>query len=217
MQSSTARKIFLVQSKKEVPDKDLSRRKSFREFLFLLSMGNEVWHPVKNYEGLYEVSNMLRVKAVERFVNGKNGSKVLLKEVVLKGRINRKGYREFNLSKNGKKNLRNLHRILALTFIPNPLNKREVNHIDGNKLNNNLDNLEWATRKENAQHAFKTGLCVGKRGVKCNWTKLTEKEVLEIRRLKEEKTMSSKDIAIMYNVAESNINGIFARKTWKHI
>ncbi|WP_313266499.1 HNH endonuclease [Sphingobacterium sp.] len=68
------------------------------------------------------------------------------------------GYHAVTLSQNGKRKIKHLHRILAETFIPNPKNKPCVNHIDGNKLNNNLSNLEWVTHKENIQHAWRTGL-----------------------------------------------------------
>ena len=108
----------------------------------------EEWRPVKGYEGLYEVSNTGKIKS---FQWGKTR--------ILHQNINQRGYHHVILSKNKvKKDLR-VHRLVASAFIPNPLNKPEINHIDGNKGNNNVNNLEWATRKENIDHSIKTGLC----------------------------------------------------------
>lgn len=68
------------------------------------------------------------------------------------------GYPEVKLNENGKRTVRAVHRLIAVTFIPNPLNKREVNHINGDKIDNSVENLEWVTPKENINHAFNTGL-----------------------------------------------------------
>ena len=97
----------------------------------------------------------------------------------LKSRVNRYGYLHINLRKDKKGYDKTIHRLVAKAFIPNPENKPEVNHIDGNKLNNHVSNLEWCTRSENTKHAFDTGLTVipslGKKGElhpnykKVNW------------------------------------------------
>ena len=108
----------------------------------------EEWKPIKGYEGLYEVSNTGKIKSFQRG-----------KIRILYPRKTPRGYLHVILSKNKvNKDLR-VHRLVASAFIPNPLNKPEVNHIDGNKDNNNVDNLEWATRGENMNHAVKMGLC----------------------------------------------------------
>lgn len=78
---------------------------------------------------------------------------------VLKPSIDKDGYEKVVLTKNGKRKTYRVHRLVAMAFIPNPYSKKTVNHIDGNKLNNCVDNLEWATHKEQKEHAIKHGLC----------------------------------------------------------
>lgn len=79
--------------------------------------------------------------------------------------VNPRGYLNVDLYQNGKRSKRRVHRLVAEAFIPNPDNKPEINHIDGNKLNNRADNLEWVTKKENCRHAWDTGLATPSRGM----------------------------------------------------
>lgn len=108
----------------------------------------ENWKPVKDYEGLYEVSNFGDVRTLDErhYLKLKTQKK------------NKDGHMRVWLSKESKKSAFFVHRIVATAFIPNPENKPVVNHIDGNPSNNHVDNLEWATRSENDLHAFKIGL-----------------------------------------------------------
>lgn len=110
----------------------------------------EKWLPVAGYEGLYEVSNLGRVKRLS--------SNDASKEKILKPQIQRDGYQRVTLSKKGQKKRMAIHRLVAIAFIPNPQNKEQVNHLDADKLNNKLTNLQWATRKENIAHAIALGL-----------------------------------------------------------
>lgn len=113
----------------------------------------EIWKDVIGYEGLYQVSNLGKIKRV-MFTNGKYSFK---KERLLnKFLIN--GYEKVELNKNGIGKPKFIHRLVAEAFIPNPENKLQVNHIDGNKQNNCISNLEWATPSENTKHAYMTGL-----------------------------------------------------------
>lgn len=116
-------------------------------------MEKEIWRDVQGYEGLYQVSNLGRVKSLDR-VDSANRCR--------KGRImnlqNNKGYMMIRLSKNNIRGCSSVHRLVALAFINNPQCKPEINHIDGNKGNNNVENLEWVTSSENQIHAFKIGL-----------------------------------------------------------
>lgn len=99
----------------------------------------EVWKDIEGYEGLYQVSNLGRVK---RVTTGR----------ILKGMVSGSGYIQVDLSKQGATSKKLIHRLAAQAFIPNPENKLEVNHIDEDKTNNKVDNLEWATRQENNNH-----------------------------------------------------------------
>ena len=117
----------------------------------------EEWRDIKGFEGLYQISSYGRVKSLERTVwNGKGYYKK--SEKIRKGYDNGDGYLYVNLCKEGKRKQYRINRLVAMAFIPNPNNLPEVNHKDGNKLNNRADNLEWATRSENQKHAYKIGL-----------------------------------------------------------
>jgi len=119
----------------------------------------EIWKPVVGWEEMYLVSNFGRIYSLDRRVGGPS-----LEGRVVKGRLrkflNVRGYFSVNLidSKTKKSTRNGVHVFVAQSFIPNPYNKPCVNHIDGNKQNNHVSNLEWVTYKENAQHAYKIGL-----------------------------------------------------------
>lgn len=109
----------------------------------------EIWKDIKGYEGLYEISNLGNVKS----------SKILKKELC------KNGYFRIKLFKNGKGKRFLIHRLVAIAFIPNQDDKPQVNHRDGNKQNNNVNNLEWVTSKENNIHAHRAGLNKGSFGM----------------------------------------------------
>lgn len=117
----------------------------------------EQWKPIKDYEGLYEVSNLGRIKSLPKYKSssGNHPTQYLTKEIILKN-INVGGYLYVGLTDNSHKRKRfAVHRLVAQSFIPNPENKPFINHIDCNPLNNCVNNLEWCTPKENSQHAVK--------------------------------------------------------------
>lgn len=123
----------------------------------------EIWKPVKNYEGLYEVSNIGRVRSLTRYVtnydiNNKNYSKRLYIGKIIKGTIQKTGYKRVILSNGKQKDYKFVHQLVAESFIPNPENKSCINHKNGRKLDNRANNLEWCTYKENNRHAQNTGL-----------------------------------------------------------
>lgn len=120
---------------------------------------NEIWKDISGFQGCYQVSNLGRIKSIDRYVKcGKNGTK-FQKGKVIKQSVNKYGYCQVRLS-NGRKNKFSytVHRLVAIAFIQNEIKYKQVNHIDGNKKNNNVDNLEWCNNSYNQIHAYKTGL-----------------------------------------------------------
>ena len=118
----------------------------------------EYWVPIPGYENYYEISNLANIRSINRSILTKSGYLKPEKERTLTQRISNKGYLTVTLSKNGQSNTKAVHRLLAQAFIPNPDNKPIINHRNGNKLDNAIDNLEWVTYSENAFHAYRTGL-----------------------------------------------------------
>jgi NUMOD4 motif/HNH endonuclease len=105
----------------------------------------EVFVDIQGYEGYYQVSNYGNVKSLDRVIKEKTGKTQTLKGRILKLRINPGGYYHVGLGKNGTRATFAIHQLVAQAFIPNPNKKRTVNHINGNKLNNSVSNLEWST------------------------------------------------------------------------
>lgn len=124
----------------------------------MLNFNNEIWKPVVGFKGYYEISNFGKVKSLKREVPNTLKSKRQIKERIKKTHIRSGNYLYFTMSKNQITYNEAVHRAVAKAFIPNPENKPMVNHMDGNKLNNNACNLEWVTCSENHLHAFKIGL-----------------------------------------------------------
>lgn len=117
----------------------------------------EIWKDVPGYEGYYQVSNLGKVRSVDReFVNS-IGRHCILKGMPIAPRIE-KGYYRLGLGKHQEKKMFNVHRLVALAFIPNPSNYNTVNHINGNKTDNRAENLEWCSIKQNVVHAFQNNL-----------------------------------------------------------
>ena len=110
---------------------------------------NEVWRPIEGFEGLYEVSNLGRVKSVERIDSNNHP----VKERILKPDKHNNGYLYVALWKDGRKKNYAVHRLVSKAFIPNPNNLPEVNHINEIKTDNRVSNLEWMTTKQNTRYS----------------------------------------------------------------
>lgn len=115
----------------------------------------EKWRDIKGYEGLYMASNLGRVKSLDRILTFKDGRKRISYGRILSAGIDQKGYLRIVLCNANKRSTQKVHRIVASSFIENKESKSQVNHIDGNKKNNKLENLEWNTNKENSNHYCK--------------------------------------------------------------
>lgn len=114
----------------------------------------EIWKDIKEYEGLYQVSNLGRVKRLRHKVNSNNGGRYT-SEMYIKSTDNGNGYKKVGLSKNHKRKNYYVHRLVAEAFIKNENNFNEINHLDYNRSNNNVENLEWIDRKSNVQYSVK--------------------------------------------------------------
>lgn len=112
----------------------------------------EIWLPIKDYEGLYEISNLGRVKSLERYVTYSNGRIHLYEEKIMKSRLNEYGYYRIGLNINRKQKQCIIHRLIAIHFIPKIEGKNVINHKNGIKTDNRIENLEWVTARENTCH-----------------------------------------------------------------
>jgi hypothetical protein len=159
---------------------------------------------VKGYEGLYFVNEFGEIYSYPK--KTRKGVRKMLTHK------NKNGYLSIDLCKNGNIKKYSLHRIIALAFLDNIENKEQVNHINGNKHDNRIENLEWSTRSENQKHSIETGLRSAK-GEKNSQSKLTEKDVLNIFNDKRTYIQISKD----FKISISTISDIKRGHTWNHI
>lgn len=170
----------------------------------------EIWKPVVGYEGWYEVSNLGRIKRI------KIGMGASCK--ILKNQKSSNGYRFITLTKNGTQKQFTVHRIVSIAFIPNPENKLCVNHIDSNRTNNNIHNLEWVTYSENIRHSIMVGnrnhiKVPNKKGEEHYNAKLKEKDV----RLILDSYLNTRQLAELFGVQSEAIARIRRGFSWKHI
>lgn len=155
----------------------------------------EIFKPIKGFESLYEISSKGSVKSLK-------------KNIILKKRFqSNKTYEIVTLCKKAKHSTFRVHRVVAETFIPNPLGLEQVNHKDCNKLNNSADNLEWCSRSDNMIHAFKNGLLDNRP------KKLSREQISKIFEC--DKVMKRKDIAVKFNVSKAHITNILKGKRRK--
>lgn len=174
-------------------------------------MEKEIWKDVVGYEGLYKVSNLGRVKSLDRTVHNRSGDKLDRREGKILSQCKRGRYLGVDLSKNGVSKSKSVHRIVARAFLKKT-KFNVVNHIDHNGFNNRVDNLEWCTHKHNSRHMVKSKRqCSGE---KVNTAKLTRKDVIEIL-LFLDKGFTQEKIASLYPVTRTQISSIKRGKSWK--
>jgi len=165
----------------------------------------ENWKDIKGYEGLYQISDLGRVKSLRR-------------NAILRAGKSNTGYRIVALCKRGKAITKSVHRLVAEYFVDNPYNKPQVNHIDGDKVNNIYANIEWVTASENHIHAISIGLIKFDymRGEKNHKTSLSESDVIKIKKGLKDK-VSGVVLGKRYNVTRATIADINVGKTWGHV
>jgi len=173
-------------------------------------MIGEKWMPIEQFEN-YLISNFGRIKVLERVIVGRFGN-IIKKKRFIKQSENR-GYLICRLlNKEGYKMFR-VHRLVAFHFILNPENKPFVNHVDCNKKNNEVNNLEWCTHQENVNHAKKHGrLMVGEEVIS---SKLTSQQVIHIRT--ELSNLTLKQVAEMYGISFQAVSLIRRGNSWSQL
>ena len=171
-------------------------------------MKKEEWKSIKGYESQYEISSFGNVKSLPK----KRGKKTY-DYFIRKNCIGRGGYYRISLCSDYKIKSITIHRLVAIHFIDNKKNKPCINHKDGNKLNNAVENLEWCTYKENYKHAVKFGLTkkIGS-GENQPRHKLSINNVEEIRKSK----LKVKQLSLKFNVSIYCIYDILSNKNWKN-
>lgn len=122
-------------------------------------MTMEIWQEIEGYEGYYSVSSMGRMKSLSRPEPAKLGVVRTRKETIMRCAVGKRGYLVVSLRRPGEKQVkRPVHRLVAIAFVRNEFGLNEINHIDGDKLNNRCDNLEWCTHAHNMAHGWDNGL-----------------------------------------------------------
>lgn len=182
----------------------------------------EIWKDVVGFENIYLISNLGNVKSLARKVAKiqPNGDIYIhqIKDHILKGEIGKDGYKKVLLGNgiNYKKHFF-IHRLIAEAFISKVEGKNIINHIDGNKANNKINNLEWCTYSENNKHAYDTGL--NPKGENHGMNKFSKKTILEIRKIyvNGSREFGSRSLARKFKMSKTNVLHIVNNKIWKDV
>lgn len=172
---------------------------------------SEIWKDINGYEGLYQISNLGRVRSL-----AKQCGFTYLPETIRRTKVKPNGYEIIILSKNNRKKTHHIHRLVAMAFLDDYCEMLDVNHKDGNKLNNNLANLEMCTRSENIRHAYDNGLSKAARGERNGKSKLTSSEVLAIKQAYKDCPNYTR-LGRLFNVNPGTIYAIINGITWREI
>lgn len=157
----------------------------------------EEWRLVAGWETMYEVSNFGKVRSIKK------------KGLIIASFYDKSGYKVVSLK--NPQMLKKVHRLVAIAFVHNPENKPQVNHIDSNRTNNNVNNLDWVTAKENSEHSVKSGR--QRQGEKHYKAMFKNKDIPEIRA----SSLTRKELAKKYGVSRSTIENVLKKRTWKFV
>lgn len=176
----------------------------------------EIWKDIDGLNGYYKVSNLGRVKSLERMVRSSFGRTRLVRERILKFGKDKDGYLFVIPRIENETFPLKAHRLVAKYFLDNPENKPQVNHKNGIKTDNRYNNLEWCTPKENADHSWKIGLSLHKGENHFN-SSLCVETVKRIREIKSKGEMTQVDMAKMFNVSTATISRVVNFDLWKDV
>lgn len=185
----------------------------------------EIWKDIKGYENIYQVSNLGRIKSLDRKVKAgiKHNEYKIAKGKILKLNQKRNGYLTVDLCKENKVKTISVHRLVALTFIPNKENKEQINHINAKKYDNRVENLEWCTYEENKQHAKENKLYYNpkRKQVRCKQTNIVYESSYNAGEwLNSYRFKNSKNTAVIANKIRMCCNGkqkIAYGYTWEFV
>lgn len=181
-------------------------------------MQSEIWKSISGYEGLYEVSNLGNVRSVDRVVQSRWGD-CKMKGRILKPGITKQGYFVVVLCKDGVMKTFKKSRLVAIAFIPNPENKREVNHVKGIKTDDRVTELEWSSPSENVIHArdkLHMSNFFSKRNVPSNQI-LTDAKAAEIRYRFANENITQVQLGKEYGVTNAAISMVIRKKNFAHV
>lgn len=178
-----------------------------------LTLPGERWKEVRRSKGRYRVSNKGRIVSMN--YRSRPGTRGRVK--IMQPAEDANGYLRTMIKRDGRYDTIKVHRLVAKHWVPNPGEKPQVNHLDGNKLNNRVENLQWVTHRENIDHAVANGFTAKTHGSRNGMAKLTEEDVRQMKRDYVPRKVTQRMLAERYGVSLACIKDIFQGNTWKHV